>query len=173
MSFSRGRISAAAMLQKQINRKGKQSCALIFRAIPCHQQKKQNNDQVASVKILWKQLPEKPSHAVLRGFVLLRPVRFLFRRRWHHRRRTFFLRRRWRTWILFRLWSSMRCRPDLIRHAVSAKAAVGLWNITVIHAYHLEKGRLMPCGPSTDAAIFAILAARIAFSSFLIRWRLK
>lgn len=173
MRYSRGRFSAAAMLQKQINRKGKQSCVLILGAVSRHQQKKQNDDQITGVKVLRKQLPQKASYAVLRGFVLLRSMRFLFWRRGLYGRRTHFLWGRWWTGIFFRLRLPLECRPALIWYTVSAKAAIGLWNIPVIHAYHLEKVRLMPCVPNTDAAILAILAARMAFSSFLIRWRLK
>ena len=70
-------------------------------------------------------------------------------------------------------WGRLRplggLRAVWLLYAAAAVRTVGLGNIAVIHSGHLPVWAL----PKNAVAMLAILAARMARSSLLIRWRLK
>lgn len=148
-------------LHKKVDDEGKQCGILIVRTITGHQKKQNNNQQIPGVKILGKQPSQKIGGTVVPGF-RTGTARLV----WLGRRR-----RRWwryRLWIGFaRLWSAR------IGDATAAVRTVGLWNVAVIHGFHLPIKGCSPPEPNSPEAARASCAARMAFSSLPIRSRVR
>ena len=130
-------------LQEQIQQQRQHGTVLVVRAVSGHQQEQQDNQEISGIKIRWQQPPQKIGDA---GIGM---GRFLFWRRSRavsvgsgiaSGRWTGGLFRRLRFgW--FRLWLRAggrcrwrRCGPGRIRHPAAAVGAVGLGDVTVIHA---------------------------------------
>ena len=75
-----------------------------------------------------------------------------------------------RTGGLFREPRAGMCR---LGDAVAAVSAVGLWDVTIVHDALPTFHSLIAPEPIRVVAIRAILAARMAFSSFVIRSRVR
>lgn len=125
---------------------------IFFFAVAGHQKQKENNEKIPSIQSLWNQLPEKGTGAYR---MRCRQFRFLLA-----------------NWLRF-----MPGRRDRLRrwtfHPVSAETAVRLGDISVIHSVHLPVSIESAPLPRKSEARPAILAARMAFSSFAIRSRLR
>ena len=83
-----------------------------------------------------------------------------------------FILRRW----AFRLRRFLRAVPGVfrsVRHMIALIGTVGLGYIAIIHGVHLPKRDCRPPLPNAVEARRAIFAARMAFSSFVIRSMLK
>ena len=72
-------------------------------------------------------------------------------------------------WFSTGLWPRNRGTGNTVRNQIAAKAPIGLGNIAVIHGIHLPVRSCRPPEFKNRVAIFAIFAARMAFSSLAVR----
>ena len=134
--------------QKEIQRQSQQSAALVFGIVSGNQQQKQHHNQILGGKIPGQQLPQKASGRCGR------PLRAL--RGWTGADR-------WGSGLWYALGS---CR---FGNPAAAVSAVSLGNVAVIQFLHLPNRPSSAPAWSSEEAVEAILAARMARSSFSTR----
>lgn len=158
---------------------------MLFLAIPRHQKQKKDNQKIPGVEILWQQLTQKLRNAPAFGMTGFPPF-LLWRLDLGSSRKlsagSLLWNRGVRLWLLRRAGRRFRFPLGLGWHrrfrllflySASAVGAVGLGYVSVIQFSHLPVSRDSPPWFRKPEAILAILAARMAFSSFLTRLRLK
>jgi hypothetical protein len=152
---------------------------LVIAAISGHQQQKKNDEQISGIEIFGKQSPQETGDAgiwlVFRSWLLrtrMGPIAAVVLRVLAGRlfRRFGFGWLRGRNGAFFRgTWGL----PGRFGDTIAAVGAVGLWDVSVIHGASPAFQNFSAPEPMRELAMRAILAARMAFSSLLIRSRLR